>query len=537
MAKRLKDHKASTAQRHLFKQVAKSMKGRMVSAARRKARGGNFESWVKYYLPHHASRPFSKLHIHMMKKLEEMARKRGQQSGVVAPRGNSKTTIAANAYPVFATCEGLEKYGILASETIGQSMKFLNVLRTELTENIRIKQDYPHVFGEGSKWNEGEVVTRNGVRWEAAGVRKSVRGTKHGEVRPTVVIGDDLDDLECKHSSTRRMKNWEWVTDTLLPIGQEGYTNFWFNGTAIHPECIIMRLPKEAGIDCPVFSSIVQWPKRMDMWAEWENILRDPSVWDPKQRRSNADAFYEKHKAEMDEGAVVLWPEWESLYTLMLLRARLGHRGFAAEKQGDPADPSLCDWGQDPFQDDSIWFDDWPAPEDTLCRTSALDPSKGKSDRNGDWQAIAHVAVRRDGCLFYDVEMMRVPIREMCIRFIQGIMVHRPDLAVVEDAAFQELLIPVLEDVAAEFGLLAPIQGLSHGNVPKETRVRRLGPWIERGRIKFRRQSPGCAIAIDQLIQHPNGDFDDGPDAMEMALRAANNLLADTQADGADNPY
>ncbi len=533
---RLADHSSATARQHLLSRLAKDMRGRLVSANRRRARGGDFQSWVKYYLPHHASRPFSRLHLYMMSTLEAMAKKRGQQEGVVAPRGNSKTTIAANAYPIYATCEGLERYGILASETISQSIKFLNVLRTELTENWRIKQDYPHVFGEGSKWNEGEVVTRNGVRWEAAGVRKSVRGTKHGEQRPTFVLGDDLDDLECRHSSTRRQKNWEWVTDTLLPIGDET-TNFWFSGTAIHPECTVMRLPKEAGINCPVFASVVKWPDDMSIWAEWENILKDPSEWDPKKRRATADAFYEKNKERMNAGAEVLWSEWEPLYSLMLQRARMGHRGFSSEKQGDPADPSMCDWGQDPFKHDGIWFSDWPSPADTLCRTSALDPSKGKSDKTGDWQAIAHLVVRVDGTLFYDIEMTRVPIREMCIRFVQGIAAHRPDIAVVEDAAFQDLLITVLEDVAAEIGLIVPIQGLSHGNVPKTTRVRRLGPWIERGRIKFRRNSPGCAIAMAQLAQHPTSDYDDGPDAMEMCLRQAQILLAGGDEDNDDNPY
>lgn len=365
-------------------------------------------------------------------------------------------------------------------------------------------------------------------------MRKSIRGTKERQFRPTVVISDDLDDNDCKYSPTRRDKNYEWVQDTLFPIGVEGLTNFWFSGTAIHPDCVVARLPKHAGIACPVYRSITRWPDRMELWAEWERTYLDPAEFDVGKRRAEALEFYRQRRDEMDEGSSVLWPEAEDLYALMRQRATMGHRAFESEKQGNAVDPSTCDWGIDPFQGD-VWFDGWP--RETLCKVMALDPSKGERDRPNDWQATTFLAVGRDGLLYLDYRMARSPMRDMVEQYVDDIATFRPNVAVVEDAVFQELILPMAEDVATDRGLLAPLEGISHEGVRKIIRCRRLSPWITTQRMRFRRRSPGCAEVIEQLSQHPNASYDDGPDSTEMAVRRAMELLGAEYGGQVDDPY
>ena len=59
-------------------------------------------------------------------------------------------------------------------------------------------------------------------------------------------------------------------------------------------------------------------------------------------RNEQARAFYEANSLEMDRGAVVLWPAWESLFALMTMRWTMGDYAFRAEKQNEPMDPDLC---------------------------------------------------------------------------------------------------------------------------------------------------------------------------------------------------
>jgi predicted phage terminase large subunit-like protein len=57
--------------------------------------------------------------------------------------------------------------------------------------------------------------------------------------------------------------------------------------------------------------------------------------------------------------------------------------------------------------------------------------------------------------------------------------------------------------------------------VPKPVRIRRLTPLLARGRLRFKADSPGARLLVRQLRDFPNADHDDGPDALEMAVRLA----------------
>ncbi len=71
-----------------------------------------------------------------------------------------------------------------------------------------------------------------------------------------------------------------------------------------------------------------------------------------------------------------------------------------------------------------------------------------------------------------------------------------------------------------------------HNDVPKRVRIRRLGPLLAARRIRMKSDSATTRLLVDQLQQFPLGDHDDGPDALEMALRLAEELLAGVPDDG-----
>ena len=53
----------------------------------------------------------------------------------------------------------------------------------------------------------------------------------------------------------------------------------------------------------------------------------------------------------------------------------------------------------------------------------------------------------------------------------------------------------------------------------KQVRIRRLGPYLAQRKLRFKSRSPATALLIQQMKDFPVGDHDDGPDALEMALR------------------
>jgi hypothetical protein len=56
-------------------------------------------------------------------------------------------------------------------------------------------------------------------------------------------------------------------------------------------------------------------------------------------------------------------------------------------------------------------------------------------------------------------------------------------------------------------------------------RIRRLSPRLSKRRLRFLTNSPSTQLLVDQLRDFPNGAHDDGPDALEMALRLAGDVL------------
>ena len=57
------------------------------------------------------------------------------------------------------------------------------------------------------------------------------------------------------------------------------------------------------------------------------------------------------------------------------------------------------------------------------------------------------------------------------------------------------------------------------GGIPKIVRIRRLSQYISNRELRFKADSPGCRLLVEQLMDFPLADHDDGPDALEMCVR------------------
>src|SRR5580693_2639322 len=105
--------------------------------------------------------------------------------------------------------------------------------------------------------------------------------------------------------------------------------------------------------------------------------------------------------------ASVLWAKREPLYALMLLRATIGAAAFDSEKQNNPVDPSLAEWPEEYFTWPGFWFDRWPEEPQWACRTIAIDPSKGKKSKFGDFSAIVKYGVTTSGIEYVEADLQR----------------------------------------------------------------------------------------------------------------------------------
>ncbi len=479
--------------------------------------------WSQHYLGEHFSSAPSRMHRWIAEQCDLSTRRRGLRVNLLGPRGGAKSTVVALAHTLRSALEGWDRLIWFIGNTAEDAKKNLRNFAKEITDNMQLRADYPQECKPGRPWSAKAIRLGNGVQLEAYGVGNSIRGTRHGASRPTLIICDDLQNDAAMYSALRRDKEWRWLTGALIKAG-ESKTNFFNLATALHLEAIALRLCKTPNWRSGRFPAIERWPANMDLWEQWSDLYCEQR----EEADENAGKFYEAHREQMEAGAEVLWPEREPLLTLMKQRAADGRNEFEREMQTRPINAEQCEWPEKLF-DDHLWFDEWP--DHWQVKTMALDPSKGKDAKRSDYSAFAMLQVT-DGILYFDVDMARRTTGVMTQDGVRLWQKFRPDAFGLESNAFQELLGDDYEREFKAAGLVAPSPYLIQNTVNKLVRIRRLGPYLDQKRIRFKRGSAGSLLAVGQLRDFPDPhSHDDGPDAMEMAERLASDILRGVHGD------
>ena len=475
--------------------------------------------WGQAFFKKHLKAEPSSFHREFCADLDATAGKRGWKMNRLAPRGSAKSTWGSLIFPMRKIMERSEEFIVIESDTIEQAKYFLIGIRDELENNEELAAAYPHACGIGRIWNDKHIRTRNTVDLMALGTGGKIRGRKNRGFRPSLVIVDDPENKDHISSRLRRSRSWAWLTKDVLSAG-DPRTNFLVMGTALHHECMVYRLLTEAGWQSKTYRSLLEDPKRLDLWQQWKDILFDYDLPDPP---ATARAFFDENIAEMDEPDIVLWPAWEPLYDLMLNMASAGVAAFNSEKQNNPTDPTQSEWPEEYFTRANFWFDEWP--EDHIVKAISIDPSKGARDKVGDYCAVVKLSVDKAGIEYVEARLFRGDTAAIVQQVQDDVRDFQPEVVAFEANQFQSLLAPPIERALADISSESRVIPLDN-HEPKIVRIRRLTKPLASRLCRFKRKSPGTVMLVDQLKAFPAGDFDDGPDALEMARRVALQLVA-----------
>jgi predicted phage terminase large subunit-like protein len=151
----------------------------------------------------------------------------------------------------------------------------------------------------------------------------------------------------------------------------------------------------------------------------------------------------------------------------------------------------------------------------------ALDPSKGTDARRGDYSAYVLLGIDPLGVIYVEADLARRATPQMVADGVALCRRFRPLAFGVEANQYHELLAGefVTEFERQHHATIVP--AAIHNYVNKQVRIRRLGPYLSQRRLRFLRGSASTQLLVNQLRDFPAGAHDDGPDALEMALRLA----------------
>lgn len=165
-----------------------------------------------------------------------------------------------------------------------------------------------------------------------------------------------------------------------------------------------------------------------------------------------------------------------------------------------------------------LWFPAWPDPDDRRMCVIAWDPSRGSDAKFGDYSAFVVLIRDAAGNLYADAVMGRWPVEEAIDVGLELARVWEPDGFVIEVNQFQQLVKSNFVARAKDLGVAPPVYTIDN-RVKKEVRIRRVGPYLGNRLLRLLGDSAGARLLGEQLMTFPEGDHDDGPDALEMAIR------------------
>lgn len=510
---------------------------------RRRTVDRRFANFLTLYLDTHATTRPSRMHRQVIEILQEATVSRQRKIAIAAPRGHAKTTLVSLAYVLWSALHGKESLILLLSATSEQAQQLLRDIRRELTENPLLQSDFPEVCAPllaprqtGVVIKQNRIELPNGVCIRVLGSQQALRGMKHRDQRPTLIVADDLENLEQVESEEQREKLRSWFYGTLLKAGQPS-TNVVVIGTVLHHDSLLGRLTNKreatGGWRCERYKAVESFSVAEPMWQRWEDIRRGDELFEEASGDGAADAYFRANSVEMLRGTQVLWPERESYLDLMKMRLDEGEASFQAEKQNEPVDPETCLFARTRirFWDAGGGVDgaSHATPEEVHRALSpsvhfvmACDPSLGGQHGRGDYGAV--ILLARDdrsngdeGIYVLHAMIERRKPNELIEYMVELARQYPIDETVIESNQFQAVMADDLQKRLQGIGAYSSIEKLNNRS-NKRARILGLEPIINSGRLRFCSQDTRL---LAQLREFPLGKYDDGPDALEMAVNAA----------------
>ena len=455
---------------------------------------------------------------------------RNGKVAVAAPRSHAKSSYLSKGEPLREICFRKRRYIIMISETPTVAMGNLDWVSTQLKHNRKLREDFGALLSISQQENPTDNRTEF-VAWEARGEgeppklltrvestssNQALRGRNWLGIRPDLIICDDLEDVRSNAGTKeQRQKLADWFHSTVMPLGDpKGETTaFIYMGTIVHAESLLNDVIKNrADFKSVKYKALITEPLRMDLWERCRSIYLDAEL--PKEeRKANAEAFYDEHREEMDEGAEVLWREVQPLWRLMTWKWDNGSKAFNTEYQNTPLDEESQIFIPSQFR----MFDDSDLVGRPLDFYTFWDVAMGKTSRS-DYNAIVTIARdRATGVIYvYDTWAKKCPAHEALYVAYEKILEFNQRVFAVETIGAGHDFYRQLRELLSKNGVYGTkLKPVSHHNAKKEQRIEALEPFCENGFLRFR---PSQALLFEQMEQFPTATHDDLPDALAGAV-------------------
>lgn len=269
--------------------------------------------FMHFYFPHYVTYPTSEF----QKEIFQLTESSNRTVAITAFRGSGKSTICTLSYPIWAILgKQQKKFVIILSQTQRQARQHLMNLKRELESNSLLLRDLGPFHEEQDEWGGYSlVIPKYGARITAASAEQSIRGLRHMNHRPDLIIADDIEDLQSTKTKEGRDKIYDWLLGDVIPAGDRN-TRLIVVGNLLHEDSVIMRLKssmEEGGIDGVFRAYPIVGAENKILWPGKYPTLEE--VKKEKRKIGNEAAWHREYLLHIISNSErVVHPEWIQYY-------------------------------------------------------------------------------------------------------------------------------------------------------------------------------------------------------------------------------
>ena len=447
----------------------------------------------KVTIPNMFSSESPEFHYDIAKNLMDKSHK---QVNIIAPRGHAKSSIVGGVFPLWHIMfEKGPKLIVLISRTQDHAVKLLGTIKDVLDHSSQFRQLFGYWGMNSAKiWSKAEIELKDGTMILCKGTGQQLRGIKHGNQRPTLIILDDPEDENNTKTSEAMESNLRWLLQSAIPSLDPERGRIAIIGTPIHQRCIVETLKEMSG---------------------WKNLLYKPDL--------------DNNKA--------LWETWQPIDKLRqkktelesINRVSVFYREYMCEVVGD--EDQLFKESYINYYDGSLFHD---SSGNAFLKITYLNHSDTTEERpvnvfmgvdpasstrqTADFSTIVPVAIDAQGNRFvlpyYRKRATPMSLAEAILEYFK---IYKPEKVRIESVGYQEMLREYVKIRCEESNMFIP--GLEIKENPRNSKSMRLEtmePYFAQG--KFHMQKNMMELK-DELLLYPRGKHDDLLDGLYYATK------------------
>ncbi len=426
---------------------------------------------------------------------EALTDKNIKQLNIIAPRGHAKSSVVGGVFPLYHIFfDKGPKLIVLVSRTQDHAIKLLGTIKDALDYSSQLRAVFGYWGMQSARsWAKSEIELKDGTMIICKGTGQQLRGIKHGNQRPTLIILDDPEDENNTKTSEAMESNLRWLLQSAVPSLDPTKGRLAVIGTPIHQRCIVETLKDMEGWHNMCFKPDIN--KKVALWEEWHPIEKLLQKKKELESIGRVSVFYREYLCEVvgDED-------------------QLFREEYIQEYEGKVV---INDNGA------FLKFDEINGKnveeERPVNIFMGIDPASS-TRQTADFSTIVPVAVDKDGNRFV-LPYFRKRVSPMVLanNIIEYAKIYKPTKTRIESVGYQEMLREYVRQKCDEEGMF--ISGLEIKENPrnsKSARLETMEPFFAQKKVYIEKS---MSELKDELLLYPRSKHDDLLDGLFYAMK------------------